>query len=252
MDVFFAKDVVYIVDSLTELFRQMQIADPNAKLGHARLEECRDVFALCAEQAATLKLEGTCGILRRWWRYMDWKKVRPTVTPRDVMEYVREARNRFDEEAALVACVALDFYNLPSNDHPFGEEVSKAFPDAYYDMVEANLCLLFERSTAAVFHSMRVLEHGLKRLAQLLGVPVPPESWGKILQPINDEIKKKKHDDPEVQFYSQAAVQLKYLKDAWRNQCMHSSVTYDQEEAREILGHVKSFMEDLCRKPKQS
>mgnify|MGYP001585324592 CR=1 FL=1 len=55
-----------------------------------------------------------------------------------------------------------------ANENLFGEQVAKAFPSAEADIQDAGRCLAFNRWTASVFHSMRVLEIGLNALAKEL------------------------------------------------------------------------------------
>lgn len=94
----------------------------------------------------------------------------------------------------------------------FGEGVSKAFPSASSDIEEAGNCYATDRNTASVFHSMRVLEHGLRGLAADLKVafpgPIELENWQNIIEKIESEIRKI-NDQPkglqksqDLQFYS--------------------------------------------------
>ena len=48
------------------------------------------------------------------------------------------------------------------------------------------------------------------------------------------------------QFYSGAAKDFRYFKDAWRNHAMHFREHYEASEAKIILDHVKSFMIHLA------
>ncbi len=70
-----------------------------------------------------------------------------------------------------------------SNTPLFGERVFQAFPSANYDIAEAGKCLACERSTAAVFHLMRVMEAGLKVLARGMDITYAP-SWESYLTQI--------------------------------------------------------------------
>jgi hypothetical protein len=79
----------------------------------------------------------------------------------------------------------------------FGDKVYNAFPDTHEDMGDAGNCLALELHSAAVFHLIRVAEHGLRALATRVGAklkdkgkkqPVEFAEWGKVITRINDRI----------------------------------------------------------------
>jgi hypothetical protein len=143
----------------------------------------------------------------------------------------------------------------------FGSDVAASFPSAYYDIEEAGNCYATDRNTACVFHSMRVLEIGLRVLASDLSVsfptPIELENWNTIIEKIEAEIRErnklpkgtKKSDD--LQFYSEAAKEFRYFKDAWRNHVSHSREKYGDAEAYRVLTHVKDFMQHLATRLKE-
>jgi hypothetical protein len=61
--------------------------------------------------------------------------------------------------------IASDRKSYFEQEHLFGPEVDIAFPGAASDIRDAGDCLAVENNTAAVFHLMRVVEHGLRALA---------------------------------------------------------------------------------------
>jgi hypothetical protein len=52
-------------------------------------------------------------------------------------------------------------------------------------------------------------------------------------------------DEP---FFSTATVNLRAVKDAWRNPTMHVERVYDEELATELWGAVRAFMRHLATK----
>jgi hypothetical protein len=113
--------------------------------------------------------------------------------------------------------------------------------------------------TASVFHSMRACEKGLHALARILQVqmkfPIELENWKNIIDHIEKEIGKLDQamtkgalKDETLQFYSEAAKQFSYFKDAWRNHVSHSRSSYDESQSLKVLGHVKDFFETLSRR----
>ncbi|HEY2975871.1 MAG TPA: hypothetical protein VGJ48_25375 [Pyrinomonadaceae bacterium] len=144
--------------------------------------------------------------------------------------------------------------------HPlFDVAISKAFPDSWDDVWAAGRCFALDEWTACVFHLMRVAEHGLRSLADRIGVTFasPPEleNWKNIIDLIEKKIKElealpksvKKSED--LKFYSDAAVQFRYFKDAWRNHVSHSRENYDERKASSVLDHVLEFMRELASRP---
>jgi hypothetical protein len=149
------------------------------------------------------------------------------------------------------------FYSQP--EPPFGPVVADRFPDAYDDIAAAGRCIALDEWTAAVFHLMRVLEHGLHSFADRLGIAtsagVALENWQKIIDLIEREIRrldtqhKSQEKSESLQFYSEAASNFRYFKDAWRNHVSHSRVNYSEQQALNIWLHVAQFMQALAGKP---
>lgn len=122
------------------------------------------------------------------------------------------------------------------------------------DIKEAGTCYATGRYTASVFHSMRVLEHGLRALAKDVGLTFDLQQWQEILNQINGKIKeirnlpKSIEKSERLQFLSQAAEQFFYFKDAWRNHVAHGRDRYDGPQALSVLNHVKAFIVHLSEK----
>lgn len=129
----------------------------------------------------------------------------------------------------------------------FGQSVIDAFPSAGYDIEEAGKCLSFGRSTACVFHLMRVMELAVQEFGTKLEVNLASEkTWQKILNDINTPIKnlpQTTREEKEIHVrYSACASHLFYVKVAWRNETMHPRAKYTEEEAQDIFNHVRIFI----------
>jgi hypothetical protein len=145
------------------------------------------------------------------------------------------------------------FYELTLPD-----KVSMAFPHASKELVSAGNCLVSGLFTAAVFHSMRAAEIGVRVLGSELGVSFPDKplelaEWQQILDQSESRIKAMKaalqprqHRDEELNFFSQAAVQFTYFKDAWRVRVAHARETYDENPATRVFNHTLEFFEILA------
>ena len=115
-------------------------------------------------------------------------------------------------------------------------------------------CLGVGRPTAAVYHLMRVMEFGIRRLAKRLKLAkrLEHKSWGDILGAARTAIAAMPYtttkDKSRRDRYSEVVAHLNNVKDAWRNPAMHSKRRYGQDEAEAIFGNVKTFMNHLATK----
>jgi hypothetical protein len=134
----------------------------------------------------------------------------------------------------------------------FGSDVATSFGSASFDIEEMGKCLATGRSTAAVLHAMRVFEVGLAALARHLDVDPGRANWHKAIDQIEgaiSSISRETHGSDwreEQTFCSDAALQFRYLKDAWRNHAMHGRDTYDSERAQRIVDHTRDFMRQFA------
>ena len=141
---------------------------------------------------------------------------------------------------------------------PFGPEVQRAFPSAKRELTEACNCYALDRNDACVFHLMRALEKPLVALCAELHVDCEGEPWGRIIERIEKAIdefaKRSKKDEPgklhKLQFYSEAAKEFRYFKDAWRNCTAHQSEreSFTDKDAARIMGHVRDFMQQISKR----
>jgi hypothetical protein len=146
-----------------------------------------------------------------------------------------------------------DYFMAP--DEIFSDAVFRAFPCASYDIIEACSCYAAGRNTACVFHSMGILQQGLYALASDVGVVfaegIELENWKNVIDGIEKKIRELEGmktgqvKDAKLKAYSEAAVQFRYFKDAWRNHVAHLRATYDDDQAHSTLVHVRDFMKQL-------
>lgn len=161
---------------------------------------------------------------------------------------LEELYNRLCDECSLSHFVALSesdkkFYSPPSP--LFGEDVENKLAAVIEDISEAGKCLGLRRPTASVFHLMRVMEIGVQKFGDKLGVLNTSEIvWQVILDQVNAAIKQLPKSK-EAKDYAEISAHLYNVKLAWRNETMHPKVTYTEEEAEGIFLAVKSFMKEL-------
>lgn len=156
-----------------------------------------------------------------------------------------------------------------------GEDVHREFTQAAEDIKEAANCLAAECNTAAVFHSMRVVEWGLRRLCAHVGVmrvrrsyrpknqkyvAIEYAQWENMLAAVQTRIDKKieglgpgKRKQNLQEFYYPLMRDLKGFKDEFRNHVMHARAIYDRDKAISVFKHVRDFMFALTKlkKPKK-
>lgn len=126
------------------------------------------------------------------------------------------------------------------------------FPQSFMELSRAANCYLVDEGTASVFHSMRALEIGLNAMAGSLNVAVlDRDQWEVVINKCESAISQ--INGPHAgadwrkkqEFYSEAALHFRFLKNAWRNHVMHARTEYNSPQALEILTHVTTFVASL-------
>jgi hypothetical protein len=149
------------------------------------------------------------------------------------------------------------FWTKQASPDAFGEAVRNAFPSAAFDVHSAAICMATTQSTACVFHLMRALEIGLTALGKEFGISLEHSTWGPAIEQIQSKVNNMNQDPvwkalpdckEQQRFYSQAASHFAVLKNAWRNYTMHSRGIYTEEQAEQVFGSVKNFMQTLAER----
>lgn len=163
-------------------------------------------------------------------------------------EEIREFRFAFIEPKNAV------FFE---KDGLFGDKVSTAFPSAVPEIKAAGNCLAADLGTAAVFHSMRAVEHGLRAFARHLRArtsnPIEFEDWGRIIKATQDKIDtlppgRNKRKIEALEFYRSAMIEFNTLKDVWRNAVMHTRGNYNPDEAIGVFNRARDLMQNLSKR----
>jgi hypothetical protein len=153
---------------------------------------------------------------------------------------------KFEMEDKLFIFIPPDraaFYDAKES---FGKDVNAKFPEIQFDLVEAGNCYAAGRGTAVVFHLMRIMEIGVQRFGDKLGVSFAAEkNWQNILDEINKKMKGLPPKDPQTVMMVEASSNLYAVKLAWRNEVMHPKDTYTLEEADNLIRQVRIFMQQL-------
>jgi hypothetical protein len=137
-------------------------------------------------------------------------------------------------------------------------EVWNSFPSAYEELHSAGICYALGQATASVFHSMRAVEIGVQAMAKALHVtftyPNELAEMGKVIGGIEEKINESKigartaEKDAALRFYSEAAAQFRHFNNGWRIRVSHARASYEDRQAKDVIDHVRSFLETLAEK----
>jgi hypothetical protein len=127
-----------------------------------------------------------------------------------------------------------------------GADVFAKFPALKADIVEAGNCYATGRSTAVVFHLMRIMEVGVQEFGKKLGVALTQDkNWQNILDEVTKAVRALPKGAATIEMAG-AAANLYAVKVAWRNEVMHPNDTYTSDEAKNLIELVKVFMGQLA------
>lgn len=150
------------------------------------------------------------------------------------------------------------FLHVPSERSKFWETDSllsdtarKVFPVATLEIRSAGTAYACGMWNASVFHAMRAAEDALIKISNELGIiRSGAEQWGNIIDQIEAHLKdltKRPKADPEkkekLQRLSEAVIDMRLFKDAWRNQMAHNVYSYNDTNAHDILSAVCRVLE---------
>jgi hypothetical protein len=184
--------------------------------------------------------------------YFDGGNISNDALGRLLGEVVVRLEEDLRNETFLAVSPARAMYYEPK-EPLFGEYVDDNFRSTAYDITEAGKCYALYRSTACVFHLMRVLEIGLRVFADRFGVPSDRQNWHNIIEGIEKKIREMVTDPnrpadwkDQQEFFSAAATHFMFIKDAWRNYVAHARGKSTEEEAERIFTNVRGFMQRLA------
>jgi hypothetical protein len=133
--------------------------------------------------------------------------------------------------------------------------------DERYDIEEASKCLALRRNTATVYHLMKVMESMVRKLADKAGTVAGNKvevlkpngdfkDWGSILSALKTDaidVMGQKGMGDAVQEWTSIKNLLYAVKEAWRNEVMHTASKYTDEEAEEIFSTVTILVRSLVK-----
>lgn len=132
------------------------------------------------------------------------------------------------------------------------------FPESGRDIEDASLCFIFGQYTACVFHLMRVVEFGLRRLAGLGPIPDPKPSWGAVLQKLEKYAFRTEYKDlppslqPHIEVVKNLIPRMHAIQHTWRNMVMHveeklvPTEPFSAKAALEVMNATEAFRRFLA------
>ena len=207
-----------------------------AQVLDAGKERIRQNMEYVVKKAEELGLET---VINRVGRIYDKFRLQPNVLCLDIANEMNILMEAFEDDTKFLYLYAYPKLKV-ARFIKFRTEWALAlssFKSIEKDVEEATDLYGLGRNTACVFHSMRVLEKGLKALARATGVKYERQQWYNVLNEIEAAIRKMqglpntpaKLDD--LRFYSEAAKEFFYFKDGWRNYVSHGGDAYDEHQA---------------------
>ena len=172
------------------------------------------------------------------------------------------SRMKFDMNQIVAVRIPDDGVKHYEQEHLFGALVFRSFAAAKDDIKSAGTCLAIGQNTASVFHSMRVVEHGMRAVAGELWVNIKNKTiesadWGQLIKAIKLKIdarqqklskskRKKKGEHEALNLLTSLTDDMNVFRSYWRNNTMHTRASYNPQEAAGVLERVKFFMEKLA------
>jgi hypothetical protein len=171
----------------------------------------------------------------------------------DILDEVRHINTAFrlvlsQMKFYYLAPAFVDFFGKAA---PFGGLVTKKFPKAQGDIESAGDCLALGQPTACVMHLNRAMEIVTQRLAKKLNVTVNPrDNMGSVLANMTDPIKhmpeKTEAQKRKKELWAECRTNLYHVKMAWRDPAHHGKRDYTEKQARDIMGRMRDFMQQLA------
>jgi len=140
------------------------------------------------------------------------------------------------------------------------KRVSTRFPEAIPAIAGAGTSYAVEDFDGCVFHLLRVLEYGLRKLARQLSVPctmkkgsLELQTWGFVINQIEEAVKKMPtakttREAKKLEYFNHAASQFSFVKDAWRDVFFHSRNGEVQDaKVKHFMENVREFMKIMAR-----
>jgi hypothetical protein len=161
-------------------------------------------------------------------------------------------------ELQSVKVFSLDAMRVPFYDPSaplFGSDVAHAFPSVAYEIEQAGKCYACDLTTASAFHSIRVMEAGIRAMTRCLNIPDPTtgkdRNWSNVSASIKAEMDKRWPTSTgrmsgDGHLFDKMYGAIAGMQNPYRNETMHLSAKYTAPEALHIFELVKGLMQKIA------
>jgi hypothetical protein len=223
------------------------------ELSKDELDKQKERLSLAKESMEMLACSHT---LRAMSRLEARLEATPPITFEESCSAFVDIAQRFSDEMDVnyVFCTTPDAAAYWGRDDHVSEVVRAIYPEAAQEIRLAGSSYSCGLFTASVFHSMRAAEGGLRKIAGDLGVTITETDGMKIVVDGIRTAANKIDQEPRSpdkhkrsQHYSEVAIEAGLFKDAWRNHVAHAKVSYQAEQALQILQATCRFFEKIVK-----
>ncbi len=226
----------------------------------------RDQLKLARKLLSSYDLGNIDDLFENTYRSIEESSFKPYLGNDNYKEFVLGCVNGIDtvisHELKSQQC-----YILPRNLIRYSDTESLKFEEfskisgCLFEMKEAQLCLVFGRDTACVFHCMCALENVWPTIENIvqkhgiswsLGSVAFGKNWGNLLNELDKEIKetKQKHKAKQnkgmLETLSNISAHMRAIKEAWRDDTMHARGPFSQKVAIDVFNTTCIFLNYLA------
>jgi hypothetical protein len=244
---------LYRIKKIVERDKNKQIMDHT--LCQLLIDQSSVNLSVCRQLGATFS---ALSIKRFLEKLQNSKALAPLIFE-DVLKSIEDIDSRVKDEFEEIILLSLNSEGkewFAPKAPLFGAEFESKFnTDGVFELDEAAKSLAVGRSTAAVFHLMRIMEIGIRAVARCLQIPDPmrpiERNWGCILEQIKKGIERRWPTVADRMHGDGATLEALYasldaVKNPFRNSTMHVDKKYTGDEAKNIFATVKGFMDRVA------
>lgn len=217
------------------------------------------------ERSQTQRLQGAITVLHEYCEKLDLplsnnqiNAVVDAVNSKDhdrINRALDELQKRVQEELKAKVCFCLPGHKVKYW-HPLwlvDTPIYDKFRSAHAEMQRAGHCFAYGENTACVFHLMRVVDFGLRKVAESLHITYDARNWSGIATKIQEKMAQKhntktdewKKSEP---IYAEILTDIQAISRGHRNPVLHElEKKYDERDAEHMLNVVEGFMLHLAR-----
>lgn len=266
-------EVLHSFQIIATLHQSLQGHNGQFKAAEVSVIEMNEALEVLEEHAASLGLPLTLKSLKEIRKVWDastevpegrvWNRMQAFELHSKMGQFTHRIRDEYTTRVFLAVPYGMaKYYSDPKAF--FGDSAWNAFPtDGQYEMEEACRSFALARSTACVFHLMRLMEVAIGAVRKSLGIPDPikpqQRNWALILKSVKDAIDARNAkggpgwaNPLDRSLFDEFYLLLSAVKDTWRNSTMHVENKYNEEEAENIMTTVRAFVRKVAARMDES